>query len=786
VKRRTFLIAGLSAGAAGAGLLVGVGRIVAGRVGDPEDLAPAPGTVALNGWVRIGKDGTVTMVLAPIEMGQGVSTALPMILADELDVPLSRVHTEPPGPQRRYGNREVFAASSWFHPDNENSWLARQVRAVGLDSGAVLGVQVTGGSTSVRDSYETLRIAGASARALLVAAAAGRWGVPVAECRTADGFVVHRNGRLAYGALAEEAARLPVNGDVVPKSAAQRALVGTNAPRRDIPAKVTGAAIYGADLRLPGMLFAAVRSCPVPGASLKSFDAAAADAMIGVVKVFSFEGAAGCAPGIIAVARNSWQAQLAASACKVEWTEAPNGSADTGPILAGMRAMLDGEQGGVVFHERGDGAAVLERSARVIRADYSAPWLAHATMEPMNCTAQWVTDGTSVGAGGGTNGGANGAVNGRVIDSNGAPARLKLWVPTQVPTFALDTAARVSGLAREQIDIIVTEIGCGFGRRLETDYLVPAIHAARAMAPAPVQVQWSREEDMTHDFYRPAALCRLQASLGAGGRPTGWVTRSLSDAITPQSLGRNLPLMGKMSGLLPDRTQAEGLWDQAYEIPNRRCTHVTFETPVPIGYWRSVGHSHMAFFAESFLDELAHAAETDPFEYRRALLANHPRYRAVLELAAQKAGWGGPLPAGRARGIALHESFDTIVAQVAEVSLDAGRPRVHRVVCAVDCGTVIHPGIVAQQVEGSVIFALSACLYGSITFRNGRVEQKNFPDYDMVRLRDAPAIETWIVPSEAPPTGMGEPAVPPLAAAVGNALFMLSGQRLRDLPFRLA
>ena len=762
MKRRTFLIAGLSLGAAGAALLVGVGRIVAGRVGEPDDLAPEAGTVALNGWVRIGTDGAVTMVLAPIEMGQGVSTALPMIIAEELDVPLSQVRTETPGPQRRYGNREVFGATSWFHPDNENSWLARQVKALGLDTGAVLGVQITGGSSSVRDSYEVLRTAGASARALLVAAAAGRWNVPVSECATADGYVLHRGARLAYGALAEEAARLPVSGDVMPKGAAQRRLVGTNAPRRDIAAKVTGAATFGADVRLPGMLFAAVRACPVPGAGLKSFDAAAADAMMGVEKVFAYAGAAGCAPGIVAVARNSWQAQLAVSACKVEWTDAPHGSADTGPILAGMRAMLDGEQGGFVFHERGDGAAVLERSARVIRADYSAPWLAHATMEPMNCTAQWIPAG------------------------NGAPERLRIWVPTQVPTFARETAARVSGLAAHQIELVVTELGGGFGRRLETDYLVPAIHTARALAPAPVQVQWSREEDMTHDFYRPAALCRLQASLGARGLPTGWVTRSMSDAITGQNLRRNFPLMGSGSGLVPDRTQAEGLWDQAYEIPNRRCTHITFETPVPIGYWRSVGHSHMAFFAESFLDELAHEAQTDPFEYRRALLAEHPRHRAVLELAAQKAGWGGPLPEGRARGIALHESFDTIVAQVAEVSLDAGRPRVHRVVCAVDCGTVIHPGIVAQQVEGSVIFALSACLYGEITFRNGRVEQKNFPDYDMVRLRDAPAIETWIVASDEPPTGMGEPAVPPLAAAVGNALFMLTGRRLRDLPFRLA
>jgi len=412
-----------------------------------------------------------------------------------------------------------------------------------------------------------------------------------------------------------------------------------------------------------------------------------------------------------------------------------------------------------VFHERGQGAAVLEQGGRVVSADYSAPWLAHATLEPMNCTAQWLPG------------------------AAGAPARLRLWAPTQAPSFARATAARVSGLPESQIELQVTQIGGGFGRRLESDFLVPAIAVARALAPTPVQVQWSREEDMTHDFYRPAATCRLRGVLDAKGRLLGWVTRSVSDALTPQYLGRNFPLMGRASGLLPDRTQAEGLWDQAYEIPHRFCEHLTLETPVPIGNWRAVGHSHMAFFAESFIDELAHEAGADPLAFRRALLAAHPRQRAVLELAAQKAGWGTPLAPGRARGLALHESFGTIVAQVAEVSLAGAQPRVHRVVCAVDCGTAIHPGIVAQQVEGSVIFALSACLYGQITFVNGRTEQHSFPDYEMLRMGETPQIETHIVASDEPPTGMGEPAVPPLAPAVGNALFALTGKRLRALPF---
>jgi isoquinoline 1-oxidoreductase beta subunit len=589
--------------------------------------------------------------------------------------------------------------------------------------------------------------------------------------------VVHRRvhdgvrtnaARLDYGALAREAARFAVPLDIAPKSAQQRVLVGTSAPRLDIPDKVNGKAVYGSDVRLPGMLHAAVRGCPVPGGTLASLDAAEAQAMAGVVKVVTYDGAAGCAAGVGAIAADSWQAQLAVSAVKVQWNEGTAGAFTGEQLIEDMRNAFVREHGVFVFHERGDGAKALERAAHTMHGDYLAPWLAHATLEPMNCTAQWLAPVDAASAG-----------------KAGAGVRLRIWASTQAPSFALDTAARVAGLEREQIDLQVTQMGGGFGRRLETDYLVPAIALARAVAPAPVQVLWSREEDMTHDFYRPAAVCRLQGGFDEHGRLLAWRTRSVSDAVTPQFLGRNLPLMAKASSLLPDRTQAEGLWDQAYEIPHRFCDHVTVATPVPIGNWRSVGHSHMAFFTESFMDELAHAAGADPLAFRLGLLVQHPRHRAVLDLAAQKAGWGTAPASGRARGIALHESFGSIVAQVAEVSIQEGRPRVHRVVCALDCGTVINPGIVAQQVEGSVIFALSACLYGAITFRAGRVEQSNFPSYEMVRMREAPVVETCIVPSQAAPSGVGEPATPPLAPAVANAVFALTGQRLRTLPLRL-
>ena len=741
-------------------MLVGVGRMVSERVGPAGALAPRTDTVALNGWVRIGSDGIITVVLSSVEMGQGVSTALPMLVAEELDVPLVMVRTEHAPWSLRYGNRTVFGLSWWFHPDDQDSWLAQRLNQMAQINGALLGMQITGGSTSVRDAYETLPLAGASARAMLIAAACARWGALPQECKTSEGAVVHVSGkRLAYAALALEAAKFPVAAPVSLKPARQRSLVGTRAPRLDIPSKVTGTAIYGADVRLPGMLFAAVRGCPVPLGSVAHLDAAAALRLPGVVRVLAYDGAAGCAPGVAAIAHNSWQAQLAVAACNVDWNEGAHAALSSEQLLEGMRVMLEGEGSAFVFHERGHGAAALEGAARLVQADYSAPWLAHATMEPMNCTVQWLADATG--------------------------ERLKLWVPTQAPSFALETATRLSGLARERIDLIVTQLGGGFGRRLETDYLVAAIALARAAPGTPLQVQWSREEDMTHDFYRPAAVCRLKAGLDAQGRLNAWVTRSVSDAVTPQFLARNFPLMATATKYLPDRTQAEGIWDQPYEIPNRRCAHVTYETPVPIGNWRSVGHSHMAFFSESFIDELAQATGADPLTYRQALLVNHPRHRAVLDLAAQKAGWGQALPAGHAMGMALHESFDTIVAQVAEVSIDGSRPRVHRVVCALDCGTVIHPDIVAQQVEGSVIFALSACLYGEISIRGGRVQQSSFPQYEMVRMRDAPRVETWIVPSDAPPTGAGEPATPPLAPAVANAVFALTGIRLRSLPLRL-
>jgi isoquinoline 1-oxidoreductase beta subunit len=531
------------------------------------------------------------------------------------------------------------------------------------------------------------------------------------------------------------------------KEPADFRLIGQPIPRSDSADKVSGRAVYGIDVRQPQMLYAAIRNCPQLGGSLRSFDAGASEHMPGVVRIEGYQGGSGCPPGVAVIARTSWEARQALEAVRIEWARAAD-PVDSEQLMQQLREALE-RPGGWVFFKRGDALGALKSSSRTLEARYEAPWLAHATMEPMNCTAQFV-DG-----------------------------RLRLWAPTQAVSFARRVAARVSGIDLDRIELTVTNLGGGFGRRLESDYLVPAIQLAQRLAPLAVQTLWSREEDFGHDFYRPAAAAHFRAALDASGRVSAWVSRTASDAVGPQFLRRAMP---SLAFDIPDATTAEGHFDQAYEFGLRHCSHVHVTCPVPAGNWRSVGHSHNAFFTESFIDELAHAGASDPVEFRLGLLRRHPRHRAVLQLAAQKARWGSALPDGVARGVALHESFGSIVAQVAEVSLQDGHPRVHRIVCAMDCGTVINPRIVEQQIEGAAIFGLSAALRERITIRDGRVEQLNFPQYPVLRMNEAPSIETWLVPSQRPPAGVGEPATPPIAPAVANAIFALTGARRRSLP----
>ncbi len=740
MKRRAFLLSAL--GASGALIVGWAVAPPASRLGSPSASQP----VALNGWVWIAADGSVGVAMPRSEMGQGVLTALPMLVAEELEVPLASVHVVPVGDESIYGNVAVFLSP---HADETDALSARLTDWFVFKFSRDLGVQITGGSSSVRDAWIPMRQAGAAARQMLIEAAARRWRVPASTCSARDGAVTDASGRsLGYGELAAEAAHVAPPARIELKRPDQFRLIGRPVARRDSAEKVNGSAVYGIDVRLSGMLHAAIRGCPQLGGKLGSFDPGEAERMPGVVRIVRYQGGAGGAPGVAVVARSHWEAEQALARIRIDWDAGTGQPPDGEQLVRAMRQALDAP-GGWVFAEQGDAIGALQSAHRVVQAQYEAPWLAHATMEPMNCTAQ-------------------------LIDG-----RLKLWAPTQAASFARRVAARFSGVDQDKIDLTVTQLGGGFGRRLESDFLVPAVQLATQLAPVPVQVLWSREEDFGHDFYRPAAVAHFQAGIDASGHVFAWVSRTASDAIGPQFLRRALPFMRFET---KDSTTAEGHFDQPYEFAQRHCSHVKVASPVPIGNWRSVGHSHNAFFTESFIDELAHATATDPVQFRLALLQHHPRHRAVLQLAALNADWGGPLPDGRGRGVALHESFGSIVAQVAEVSMQDGQPLVHRVVCAIDCGIAVNPRIIAQQIEGSVNFGLSAALRERITIRQGRVEQRNFPQYRPLRIDQAPSIETYVVPSVRPPAGVGEPGTPPIAPAVANAVFALTGVRRRSLP----
>ena len=740
MRRRAFLLSAL--GASGALIVGWAVAPPASRLGSPSRSQP----VALNGWVWISADGIVKVAMPRSEMGQGVSTALPMLVAEELDVPLESVRVVPAGDEAIYGNVALFLSP---HADPADGLGERLTSWFVSKFARDLGVQITGGSSSVRDAWIPMREAGAAARHMLIEAAARRWRVPASSCSARHGIVTDAAGRsLGYGELAAAAAQLAPPARIELKRPDQFRLIGRAVSRRDGAEKVTGSALYGIDVRPPGMLHAAIRGCPVLGGTLGSFEAGEAERMPGVIRIVPYRGGAGCAPGVAVVARSHWEAEQALARIRIEWNAGNGELPDSGQLMGAMRQALDAPDGWV-FVAQGDAVGALRSAHRVVQAQYEAPWLAHATMEPMNCTAQW------------------------------ADGRLKLWAPTQAASFARRVAARFSGIGQDRIDLTVTQLGGGFGRRLESDFLVPAVELAMLLAPAPVQVLWSREEDFGHDFYRPAAVARFQAAIDASGRVFAWVSRTASDAIGAQFLGRALPFMRFET---KDATTAEGHFDQPYEFEQRHCSHVKVASKVPIGNWRSVGHSHNAFFTESFVDELAHATGADPVQFRLALLQHHPRHRAVLQLAALNGDWGGPLPPQRARGVALHESFGSIVAQVAEVSMQDGQPLVHRVVCAIDCGIAINPRIIAQQVEGSVNFGLSAALRERIAIRQGRVEPLNFVQYRTLRFAQAPSIETYVVPSTRPPAGVGEPATPPIAPAVANAVFALTGVRRRSLP----
>jgi isoquinoline 1-oxidoreductase beta subunit len=742
LNRRRFLITG---SVLTGGLLVGCSAPVPlSRLGDREVFRPTGDQVALNGWVKITTTGQVIVASPRSEMGQGIYTALATLVADELDADWDTVSVEQAPIAKIYANTAMLLNASPFLPDDEG-YTAQLARSSLQRMGYVLSLQATGGSSSVRDAWEPMRLAGATARAMLVQAAAQRWSVPAEECSVANSVVSHlASGKKAgFGELVKAAAEVSPPQDVKLKSPADFRLIGKSVRRTDIPDKTNGRAIFGIDVRVPGMLYAAIRHCPVFGGTVKSFDASAIGTTRGVKHILQIGRSA-----VVVVADNTWRARTALDKVNITWDEGPNAQLSSSDISAQLRRDLDTASSSG-FRDVGNAAKVIEQATRLVEAVYEVPFLAHAAMEPINCAAQ-VKDG-----------------------------KVTVWNSTQVPSFARQRAAKVAGVDAEKVTLHVPFLGGGFGRRLEFDMVEEAVAIAMHTGGQPVKLTWSREEDMQHDMYRPAAVSRFIVALDPKGRPHGWINRVSAPSIGLAAMERLMPAMAVS---VPDKNQIEGAFELPYEVPHIHVSQIRSKTPVPIGFWRSVGHSYNAFFTECFLDEVAHAAGKDPYEYRRTLLKTHPRHKAVLELAATKAGWGVALPAGRARGIALHESFGSICAQVAEISLVDGVPRVHRVVCALDCGSVVNPDTIEAQMQSSVVFGLSAALFGEITVKEGRTEQSNYSNYDVIKLANMPAVETHIVPSEAPPGGVGEPGTPPIAPAVANALFSLTRKRVRKLP----
>ncbi len=719
LDRRDFLKIGA---AAGGGLLLGVvlpgARGRAGALG--PDLGGAMGDGALapdrltaaglqpNAFVQVATDGTTTIWVGKADMGQGVRTALPMIVADELDADWSR----------------VVSVQADAHPEK-------------------YGRQMTVGSSSVRrGAWMPLRQAGAAAREMLVAAAAARWGVDAAACRTDSGRVIHdSSGRaLDYGELAEAAAALPVPQEPRLKDPSEFKLIGTRVPEVDTHLKVTGRAGFGIDVRVDGMRFATVVRPPVLGGSLVRFDDTAARAVPGVRDVLAISS------GVAVVADHTWGAFQGAKALDVTWDDGE--FAMSSAEIARHNVDLT-TRDGAVARDEGDAASALAAAATRIDGTYDVPYLAHATMEPMNCTAH-VADG-----------------------------RCEVWAPTQNPQGTQSAAARLTGLPVEAVTVHVTYLGCGWGRRSRTDFVQDAVETAMQVG-APVQVVWTREEDMRNDQYRPASCARFEGAVDAGGR-----LAALRVRVAGPPLGVTDRRGGGSRGGGVDRNAVDGIVSLPYDVENLFIDYCRSDVQVPTGYWRSVGPSGNCFMLEGFIDELATAGNRDPLEFRLEMLGTHPRMKHVLEVAARMAGWSTPPPAGRGRGIGLVEDKGGIVAQIAEVSVEDGRVRVHRVWCAADCGLVVHPGIVEAQIEGSIVAGLTAALYGEITVDRGRVVQSNFHDYPMLRLREMPEVEVHIVESREEPGGAGEPAVPPAAAAVANAVFAATGTRVRSLPIRL-
>lgn len=715
LDRRSFLKATLVAGGA---LVFGISVPVRSRSEERLGVPAEPfAEFRPNAFIKIAPDGKVTVVIGQAEMGQGVLTSLPMIVADELEVDWKNLAWEhgPPGKE-------------FINP--------------------ALGGQITGGSASIRGLMEPLRKASASARQMLVTAAAQKWGVPAEQCTVSNGEVIHpdKRQRAKYETLLDAAAKVAPPASPKLKDPKDFKFIGKSVKRLDTPEKVNGTAVFGIDVKVPGMLSATVMRSPVIGGGIRSVDDTAAKAIKGVRHVISF------GDRVAVIADNYWSAKKGRDALRVTWDEGTMASASSEAMYrANVQAVEKGKA--IEAKKIGDITAGRAKAVKTIDAVYWSPYLAHATMEPMNATADVRAD------------------------------RCEVWSGIQAQMLVQGLVAKELGITPDKVKVNNTMLGGGFGRRLG-EYVVDAVKLSKAVGK-PVKVTWTREDDMHGDFYRPSAYNKMSAGIDSSGKPVFWnhriATSSIMASLGPMLFG-GAPPADRL-----DDTATEGAHTLPYDMQNLYVDWVPTNDGVPVGFWRSVGSSHTAFSTECFLDELAHAAGKDPLAFRLSLLDKHPRHAGALRLAAEKAGWSKPAPKGIFRGIAVHESFSSYVAQVAEVSVDpSGNVKVHRVVCAVDCGQVVNPDTVAAQMEGGIVYGLTAALHGEITVKDGRVQQNNFYDYKMLRMNEMPKIETYIVPSTEKHGGVGEPGTPPIAPAVCNAIFAATGKRVRSLPIRAA
>ncbi|MCP4403904.1 MAG: xanthine dehydrogenase family protein molybdopterin-binding subunit [bacterium] len=704
MSRRNFL---KSATIAGSGLILGFHLPFHSR---PANAADADQT-EMNAFIRIGQDESVTIMVASSEMGQGIYTALPMIVAEELEADWTKVRAEMAPAQDVYKN-------PGFQP---------------------MPMQATGGSHSIRGWWQPLHKVGASAREMLVAAAAEQWGVAPGECAAENGMVVHksRGKKLSFGALAEAAARREPPQEPQLKPREQYRIIGQRVKRLDTPSKLNGSAVFGIDVVVPNMLHAAVKACPVFGGEVTAMNEAAAKAVQGVKAVVSIPN------GVAVVAESYWQAKKGLNALDVTFNEGEHATLNSARISQIFHEAL--QEPGAVVHAEGDVEGTLSSAETTIDIEYEVPFLAHATMEPMNCTAHVTAD------------------------------SCEIWAPTQFQDMGKMAAMQITGLPPEKVQLHTTFIGMGLGRRFEADFVVQAVLVSKIVGQ-PVKVTWSREEDIQHDFYRSAGVSAFRIGLDSNGMPVAWSNKFVGSSI----LSRVFP-QAVQNGI--DPTSVNGAREIHYAIPNQSIKYVLKNTNIPVGAWRSVAPSQHAFNIESAIDEIAHAGGRDPYQFRRQLLSAKPRFQAVLDLAAEKAGWGKPLPEGRFQGIAIHKSYGSIVCHVAEVSVSKqGQLLVHRIVSVVDCGEVVNPDTVEAQIESGIIFGLTAALSHEIIIDKGRVSQSNFHDCPALLMKDIPVIEAYFVKNTEAPGGLGEPGVPPVAPAVTNAIFAATGKRLRSLP----